>query len=138
MYSPLLTPADLLLRQQFETLSLPEGSFHHREHVRLTWIYLTGEPADEVATRLLRSILVLATHLGVPEKFHYTLTIAWVRIIEAARRAHPDLPFDALAAACPSLLDKDAPMAYYTRDLLFSGDAKESWVEPNLKPLPGV
>jgi hypothetical protein len=138
MYISRLTESDLQLRQQFETRALANGAFRHREHVRLTWIYLTGEPADQVVPRLCESLLALATLHGVPERFHHTLTVAWVRIIDDARRAHPDLPFDALVDACPMLLDKDAPLAFYSRDHLFSEDARKFWVEPNLQPLPGV
>jgi hypothetical protein len=138
MYSPLLTSADLRLLDNFEARTLANDAFRHREHVRLTWIYLTREPPEAVADRLCRSLLVLATSHGVPQRFHHTLTVAWVRIIDAARRAHPDLPFDALVDACPLLLDKDAPLAYYTREHLYSDDARKFWLEPNLKPLPGV
>jgi hypothetical protein len=74
----------------------------------------------------------------VPERFHHTLTVAWVRLIDAARRTHPDLAFDALVDACPWLLDKDAPLAFYSRDHLYSDEARKSWVEPDLMPLPGV
>jgi hypothetical protein len=66
------------------------------------------------------------------------LTVAWVRLIESARRSHPDMPFEALTAACPWLLDKEAPLAYYTPERLYSEDARTRWVEPNLKPLPVV
>jgi hypothetical protein len=138
MYASFLTPADLLLREQFEARTLPNAAFRHREHVRLTWIYLTMEPADAVAARLCRSLLELATGHGVAQRFHHTLTVAWVRIIAAAMAEHPDLPFDALVEACPLLLDKDAPLAYYTREHLYSETARECWVEPNQKPLPGV
>lgn len=138
MYVSLLTDADLLLREQFETHALANAAFRHREHVRLTWIYLTAEPPRAVEARLCRALLALATHHGVGQRFHHTLTVAWVRIIEAARREHPDLPFDALAVACPFLLDKDAPLAYYTRDHLFSDDARGRWVEPDQKALPSV
>jgi hypothetical protein len=138
MYAPLLTDADLLLREQFETKTLTNAAFRHCEHVRLTWIYLTGDAPDDVATRLCRSLLELATSHGVGQRFHHTLTVAWVRIIEAARREHPALPFEALAAACPYLLDKDAPLEYYTREHLFSDDARQGWVEPDLKSLPSV
>ena len=138
MYTSPLTPADLQLREQFEAQTLENAAFRHREHVRLTWIYLMSEPADHVASRLCRSLLALARKHGVPERFHYTLTIVWVRIIDAARRDHPNLPFDALVEACPLLLDKDAPLAFYTREHLYSDAARKSWVEPNLKPLPGV
>ena len=138
MYIPVLTESDFHLRQQFESRTLANAAFRHREHVRLTWIYLTAEPADRVAARLCESLLALATSHGVPERFHHTLTVAWIRIIDDARRAHPDLPFDALVEACPELLDKDAPLAFYTREHLYSDEARKLWVEPNLKPLPGV
>jgi len=138
MYASSLTPADLLLRDSFEAKTLPNDAFRHREHVRLTWIYLTMEPQAAVSARLCRSLLELATSHGVAQRFHHTLTVAWVRIIAAARADHPELPFDLLAEACPFLLDKDAPLAYYTRDHLFSEDARQRWVEPNRNPLPGV
>ncbi len=138
MYTAVLSDADLLLRSQFESQTLENAAFRHREHVRLTWIYLTGEPPAAVEARLCRALLALAASHGVAQRFHHTLTVAWVHIIESARRSHPDMPFDALVDACPSLLDKDAPLAYYTRDALYSDEARARWVEPNLKPLPAV
>lgn len=138
MYTTSLTESDLLLRQQFESKALPNEAFRHREHVRLTWVYLTMESPEAVAVRLCRSLLALATSHGVAQRFHHTLTVVWVRIIESARRQHPDLPFDALVEVCPFLLDKDAPLAYYTREHLYSDIARQSWIEPDVKPLPGV
>jgi hypothetical protein len=138
MYTTLLTDADLLLRDRFESRTLENAAFRHREHVRLTWIYLTTEPPAAVEARLCRALLALATSHGVAQRFHHTLTVAWIRIIESARRLNPDAPFHALVDACPWLLDKDAPLAYYTRDVLYSDEAREGWVEPNLKPLPVV
>ncbi len=32
------------------------------------------------------------------------------------------------------MLEKDFPLTYYSRPLLFSDRARESWVEPDLKP----
>jgi hypothetical protein len=138
MYASLLTPADLLLREQFETKVLPNEAFRHREHVRLTWIYLTLDPPDVVAERLCQALLDLATSHGVAQRFHHTLTVAWVRIIEFERRSYPDMPFDALAVASPALLNKDAPLWYYSRERLYSDEARRRWIEPDLQPLPPV
>jgi hypothetical protein len=138
MYASLLTESDLLLRDQFEAKTLPNESFRHREHVRLTWIYLTLERPDLVAAHLCRHLLELANSHGVAQRFHHTLTVAWVRIIESERPSHPDTPFDALVAISPLLLDKDAPLAYYSREHLYSDEARQRWVEPDLKPLPQV
>jgi hypothetical protein len=138
MYASLLTQSDVQLRDQVETKTLANDAFRHREHVRLTWVYLTAAPPEVVAKRLCRSLLDLATSHGVAQRFHHTLTVVWVRLIESARRSHSDMPFDALVDACPWLLDKDAPLAFYTRECLYSEEARLAWVEPNLKPLPGV
>ena len=138
MYISVLTEADLQLRRQFEDKTLQNAAFRHREHVRLTWGYLTGEPPRAVEQRLCGALLDLATSHGVAQRFHHTLTVVWVRLIESARRSRPDMPFDALVEACPWLLDKDAPLAYYTRERLYSEDARTRWVDPNLKRLPDV
>jgi len=138
MYAPLLTAADCQLRLQFETKTLDNAAFRHREHVRLTWVYLTAEPPQAVEIRLCAALLDLASSHGVASRFHHTLTVVWVRLIESARRSHPDSPFEALVSACPWLLDKDAPLAYYTREHLYSEEARTRWVEPNLKALPVV
>ena len=138
MYTTVLTDADLSLRREFESKTLRNEAFRHREHVRLTWIYLTSDPPDVVAERLCTSLLALATSHGVGQRFHHTLTVAWVRIIEAARREHPQVSFDALAQACPFLLDKDTPLSYYSREVLFGDEARQRWVEPDLRTLPTV
>lgn len=138
MYVSLLTPADLLLREQFETRTLANAVFRHREHVRIAWIYLTMEPPDAAAARLCGSLLDLAARDGVAHRFHHTLTVVWVRIIASARREHPGLPFDALVEACPILLDKNAPLSYYSHDRLYSDEARHAFVEPDLRPLPLV
>jgi hypothetical protein len=138
MYASLLTESDLLLKQQFETKTLQNEAFRHREHVRLTWIYLTLEGPSEVAVRLCRSLLDLATSHGKAQRFHHTLTVAWVRIIESERCSHPNIPFDELVIACPRLLDKDTPLTYYSRERLYSDEARQEWVEPDLQALPTV
>jgi hypothetical protein len=101
-------------------------------------MYLTLEPPDLVAQRLCRSLLELATSHGVAQRFHHTLTVVWIRLIESERLLRPDVPFDAFVEAAPILLNKDAPLAYYTRERLFSDEARQRWVEPDLKPLPSV
>jgi hypothetical protein len=129
-----LTAADLDLRDRFERKTLPTATFGHQNHVRLTWVYLTEHSAEVVAEQLCRSLLELATSLGAPERFHYTLTVAWVHIIEAARQQRPDLPFDDLVIVFPQLLDKRTPLEYYTSAHLDSDEAYVRWVSPDRRP----
>jgi hypothetical protein len=85
---------------------------------------------------MCRALLQFAASRGARERFHHTLTIAWVRLIAGARITHPDLGFDQLASACPWLLDKDAPLSCYTRDRLYADEARQRWIEPDVQPLP--
>jgi hypothetical protein len=100
-----ITDEDLL--RGFEEASLPNGAFGHAEHVRVTCLYLDAHGRDGALERLAAGLLRFATRHGHPEKFKYSLTAAWVDAIESARRNHPAArTFDALVAACPSLLDR--------------------------------
>ncbi len=72
---------------------------------------------------------------GVPEKFHITLTRAWLDLLDSARRAHPEAEGpEALVQVCPELLDKDALLRFYSRDLLTSDIARTEWLPPDRAP----
>lgn len=117
----------------FEAGSLAQ--FHHADHVRLTVVYLARHGRDEALRRLTDGILRLATADGHPEKFHLTMTRAWVEIIEAARIAHPRAATpEALVSACPELLDRNVLLRYYSRERLDSDRARTEWLTPDLLP----
>lgn len=117
----------------FEAGSLAE--FHHAEHVRLTIVYLARHGRDETLRRMTDGVIRLATLDGHPEKFHVTVTRAWVDLIESARSAHPHARDAAeLVAACPALLDKNALLRFYSRESLDSEGAREGWVPPDRAP----
>lgn len=99
-----MTDDELVTR--FEDGSLLPGAFHHREHVRLTWLYLVrhGRPAAE--RRLLEGLRACASRAGKPEKFDPALTLAWIAAIDAAIQAGPPASsFDRFIASRPGLLD---------------------------------
>jgi hypothetical protein len=118
------------LVQGFEAGTLT--AFPHAEHVRLTIVYLARHGRDETLRRMCDGLLRFATAKGHPEKFHVTLTLAWVELIEAARRANPGIHDpDALVAAYPQLLDQTALLRFYTPERLNSGEARERWLPPD-------
>ena len=113
----------------FEAGSL--GDFPHALHVRLTLVYLARHGRDEALIRLMAGLLRFATAKGHPEKFHVTMTRAWVEFIEATRLAHPELPPAALIDACPELLDRSALLRFYSAERLESAEARTRWVAPD-------
>ena len=114
----------------FETGTLAD--FPHADHVRLTIIYLTRHGREETFQRMATGLLAFATTKGVPEKFHATITRAWVELVDSARRAYPGAPdAAALVAACPLLLERDALLRFYSRERLDSPQARAGWLPPD-------
>ena len=118
----------------FEDCSLDNHLLRHREHVRLTWLYLQqwGEP--ETRVRLPGGIRKYAAAQGASEKYHHTVTLAWIRLIAAAARSCPTL--EATLSQHPELLDKNWLHGFYSEAVLSSVQARRAWVEPDLAPLP--
>jgi len=129
--------SDDALVEEFESCRLPAAEFHHADHVRLAWIYL-GRMSEAAATaRIVQAIRRFAAHNGVSEKYHHTMTLAWMRLVDAGRRATPEMRnFESFAAQHPELFDVKAINLYYTADRLANREARAGWVEPDLSPLP--
>jgi hypothetical protein len=121
------------------------GRFGHREHVHLTWLAVRrcGLPAavDLVSEGIQRT----ARYAGAPQKYHATVSRAWVELIghhaieelighHAIESAEDD--FAAFADRHPALLDKRLLTRFYRPSTLAAAAAKTGWVEPDLAPFP--
>ncbi len=122
----------------FEELSFPADQFHHREHLRVAWLYLKSSDAARAAERMCAGILRFANHHGATQKYHHTLTMFWMRLVALALVETPEGAFEGFLAAHPELCDKNLPPKYYSQDLLQTLAAREGWVEPDLQPLPNL
>jgi hypothetical protein len=123
----------------FESCELAGASFHHADHVRLAWIYVCACGEQGATARMLAGIRRFAVHNGSPQKFHYTQTCGWVRLIAAARRESLDVKtFMEFVGAHPELLDADVLGRYYSKSVLESPVARAGWVEPDISPLPSL
>ena len=71
--------------------------------------------------------------LGHLEKYHETITLFWIHFLARERAMAADKSLEQIVKANRQLLEKDFPLTYYSRQLLFSDHARESWVEPDLK-----
>lgn len=121
----------------FEDLSFPPDQFHHREHIRVAWLYLKSSDATRAAERMTAGILRFANHHGATQKYHHTLTLAWMRLVAAALVETPEgHDFTEFLAQHRELRDKELLMKYYSPELLQTNGAREGWVEPDLQPLP--
>ncbi|GAB3825623.1 hypothetical protein ACFPIJ_45685 [Dactylosporangium cerinum] len=111
------------------------GRFGHREHVHVTWLavrrYGTAEAVEVISDGIRRT----ARYAGAPQKYHATISRAWVELV--ACHAGEEDDFDALLARYPDLLDKRLLTHFYRSGTLASVAARNGWVEPDLRPIPG-
>jgi hypothetical protein len=121
----------------FESCEIAGESFYHADHVRITWIYIQQFGEQGATELMLTGIRLFAVHVGKAQKFHYTQTRAWVRLIADAQHKTQDLSsFEEFVAAHPELLDANALAHYYSKSVLESPAARIGWVEPDVSPLP--
>lgn len=104
--------------------------FHHRDHLRVTFLYLRQFGEEGTRQRLGPAILRYAAARNGAQKYHETITQAWIRLVAAASAQAND--FEAMLAANPQLLDKNLLRRYYSPELLQSAEARQCWTEPDL------
>jgi len=123
--------------RSFEDLSFPADLFHHREHIRVAWLYLKSTDAKRAGERMSEGIRRFANHHGATQKYHHTLTLAWMRLVAAALvETTEGHNFEQFITANPQLTDVKLLENYYSKELLQTAAAREAWIEPDLQPLP--
>jgi len=123
--------------ERFERCEYPNDKFRHTDHIRLAWIYIRRCGLLEGEARMAASIRRFAISLGHEEKYHATITRAWMRLVYAAYRATPmTRDFGRFLGSHMWLTDKGTLDAFYSQTLLTSGDARHHWVEPDVQDLP--
>lgn len=119
----------------FEEAKLQELS--HRAHVRMAWLILREDGKDLGTRRILDGLRRLTVALNAVDKFHHTMTIFWIHVVDQALRRTPEVDeLDAFLARNPHLLRSALPFDYYGRDRLMAEDARKAWIAPDLQPLP--
>ena len=127
---------DVELTRALERGEIRNQDFHHASHLQVAWVYLSeSRSSEEAAGKMSATLRRFAANAGKAEKYHETITQFWIRLLAAVRDSSEHGDLSRILAAHPSLLEKDLPMEYYSRQTLFSDRARISWVDPDLKPL---
>jgi len=118
----------------FRDGSLPASAFHHRDHVRMAWLYVCEHGAVEAAPRFAADLQAFARAKGVPGLYHATITGAYIALIAERRLETPAGTWDDFAAAHPDLLTWKPGVLdrYYSADRLWSEAARAQFLMPDL------
>jgi hypothetical protein len=110
--------------------------FGHREHVQLTWLAVRGHGVPRAIDLISDGIQRTARYAGAPQKYHATVSRAWVELVGHHAAENHDEDFAAFAERNPALLDKRLLTRFYRSATLAGPQARGAWVPPDLTPFP--
>ena len=126
---------------EYEAGRWPLDQLHHREHIKIAYLYLCRYPFDTAVNRIRDRIKAYNAAHNQPDLptsgYHETTTQAWMRLVhlticEYGRAETADSFYE----QNPQLSQKKVLRLFYSRDLFMSPRAKLDFVEPDLAPLP--
>jgi len=126
----------------FVARMLPTKEFTHAAHFATAMWLMARRPEIDLPAQMPAMIRAFNESAGGQNTdtsgYHETITQASLRATKVFLREHPDEPLvDVLNALLGSRLGRsDWMMAYWTRERLFSVEARKAWVEPDVQPLP--
>lgn len=127
--------------KQFESAAWPKAEWHHRQHIKVAYLYLCRHPLETAAVKIRDGIRAYNAAHDVADTpfsgYHETMTQAWLRLVyftlcEFGPAANADAFFD----EHPQLSQKNTLRFFYSRERFMSPEARVRFLEPDLTPLP--
>jgi len=124
---------------EFEALEVNPETFNHAAHLFVAWSYLQKHDLSTSIQRYRETLKRLTRKLGVPDKFHETIT--WFYLIVIAERIEDqgigDWPFFVennpdLFAVNPTLISQ-----FYSSEQIASEKARRTFLLPQLQQSSG-
>jgi hypothetical protein len=144
MHEPFTSDAEVVaIGEGVRDLTLPKPRWTHAAHFAAA-VWLIRACPDIVPERDMPGLIrAYNSATGVPntdtDGYHETITQASLRASRAFLATLPDTT--PLHVAVNALLASDLgnsrwPLAYWSKERLFSVEARRAWVAPDLQPLP--
>ncbi len=118
----------------FERRTLDRGGFHHRDHVRVTWLLSRRYSLLETLRKMSEGLRALAEQAGAPGKYHETITRVYTSMIHERLRTQNDMSdFAEFESRSPDLIQwpSDIVSTRYSPERVQSSIARESFVLPD-------
>jgi hypothetical protein len=120
--------------ERFENCTLVGADFHHRDHVRVVWLYLRENSVLETLARFSEGLKRFAAANGKPNLYHETITWAYVFLIhERMQRGGTEHNWSEFVDTNPDLFDwkNNILKSYYEDETLRSDTARRIFILPD-------
>lgn len=122
--------------KKFENATISRHAWGHAEHLTVALFYLSKHDYETALSKMRGGILNLLRAFEIDFSkempYHETLTVFWMRTIEKFIESKADCP---IVETCNELIekfDKDYPLKFYSREVLFSDKARKHFVKSDL------
>jgi len=127
--------------EQFEACTWPLEDWHHRQHIKVAYLYLSSYPFETAMSRIRERIKAFNLAHNLPDLptsgYHETMTQAWMRLVsQTLRQFGPAESADAFFERSPQLSEKKILRLFYSAEVFMSPRAKTEFLEADLIPLP--
>lgn len=137
--SHLASHEDLIFSKRVESCKFPLSDFDHRAHLRLAYVYLAENDVETAVAMMRDALMRLLTTNGIEtaSRYHETLTKAWILAVHhfMSTTIESDSA-DGFIDKNPDMLDSNIMLSHYSARILFSDEARKSFVQPDLVPIP--
>ena len=127
----------LALVRSFEAATISRDEWKHPEHLIVALYYVSHYDVETAIEKMRSGILnLLANGFGVDltkeMPYHETITLFWMGIVADFNDSKNGASLLEKANEVAYRWDKDYPLKFYSRELLFSDGARAEFVPPDL------
>lgn len=120
------------LVHDFESLKLPYKNWTHRAHLAVAVYYVRTLPFNDALMQIRSRINAYNVACGDPNGYNETVTVMFLRKIACeSTRKHRDESMHDELARLELCCGVDWLYKYYSRELIWSPEAKKHWVNPD-------
>lgn len=120
----------------FEEATIARNKWKHAEHLTVALHYLCLHEYDVAYEKMRDGIFKLLRAFGVDTAkempYHETLTVFWMRTVADFNASKNGASLLDKANELVANYDKDYPLRFYSREYLFSDEARAEFVEGDL------
>lgn len=123
--------------EKFENGTISRDVWGHPEHLIVASHYAKHNDFEQALNKMREGIFNLLRSFGVDLSkempYHETMTVFWMRTVYEFAKNKKDYSLVKLVNELIEKFDKDYPLKFYSRELLFSDKARAKFVEADLQ-----
>jgi hypothetical protein len=126
----------LTLVEAFESGAIPRAEWNHAGHLTVGLYYCLhydlATAIDKMRCSLINHLKAIGVDFTKEMPYHETLTVFWMLTINNFSRSKNGASLLEKANELVEMFDKNYPLRFYSREYLFSDEARATFVEGDL------